>query len=53
MFCDEHGTADYCPDCVSEPLIKEIAELKEIIQHLREDADRLRRELDDCMGIIR
>ena len=27
-FCDEHGTSDYCTECITEPLDKRIAQLE-------------------------
>jgi hypothetical protein len=45
-FCGEHGTTDYCPDCLSESLDSEIAKLKAerdqlaaALRHLFEVAD--------------
>jgi hypothetical protein len=36
MFCDEHGTANFCPDCMSDLKDERIAELRAENATLRE-----------------
>ena len=36
MFCDEHGTVNYCPDCFADEKDKRIEELEAENKALRE-----------------
>ena len=31
MFCSEHGTLDYCPECVNEWQVEQVAKLEATI----------------------
>ena len=30
MFCDEHGTIDYCPECLNESNVFDIGDVVEV-----------------------
>lgn len=51
MFCSEHGTADYCPDCLADEKDKELLELQKELDDLKASipkikADAVREALD-------
>ena len=41
MFCDEHGTVDYCPECVEEFKQKRIKELELVIKDIQEKVSKV------------
>lgn len=50
MFCDEHGTADYCGECVYGP---QIAELQQQLAAAQVEARHITvraENADDCGG---
>ena len=50
MFCDEHGTLDYCPECIKDEtesrLAQECSDLKAEIEKLKKvvDVDLVRKD---------